>query len=151
MNKRYKTNSAVILMLIRKNGLSEEVLLQKRKNTGYCDGYYDLSASGHVEKNESMQMALIRESYEELGIKIKMEDVEFVSLIHKGNMVGDVYYNGYFKVNKYEGEPKITEPDKNDEIKWVNINDLPNNLIDDRKIAIYNYIHNIPYTEYGWK
>lgn len=45
MKERYKTLSAVILMLIREKNGVEEILLQKRKNTGYMDGYYDLSAS----------------------------------------------------------------------------------------------------------
>ena len=45
MKERYRTLSAVILMLTRENNGKEEILLQKRKNTGYMDGYWDCSAS----------------------------------------------------------------------------------------------------------
>lgn len=45
MKERYRTLSAVMLMLIREKNGVEEILLQKRKNTGYMDGYYDFSAS----------------------------------------------------------------------------------------------------------
>ena len=77
MNERFKTCSAVMLMLIRKdNNGQEEILLQKRKNTGYMDGYWDFSASGHVEDNEPMKMAMLREASEELGINIKNDDLE---------------------------------------------------------------------------
>ena len=68
--KRFKTPSSVALILIRNNNGKEEILLQKRKNTGYMDGYYDLGASGHVENKETMKMALIRETKEEIGINI---------------------------------------------------------------------------------
>ena len=82
MKERFLTRSAVILMLIRNTDKGEEILLQKRKNTGYMDGYYDLSASGHVEKDESMTSALIREAKEEIGIDIMSEDIEFVTMMH---------------------------------------------------------------------
>lgn len=113
-------------------------------------GFYDLSASGHVDANESMKHAMCREAYEELGIKIKEEDLEFVCMIHK-NSNGHIYYNGYFKANNWIGNPVINEPDKNEELKWFNINKLPSNVVDDRVIAIQNYKSNIKYDEYGWK
>ena len=149
MSERFKSFSAVMLLLTRKNENNEEILFQKRKNTGYCDGFYDLSASGHVDANESMKHAMCREAKEELNIDIKEEDLEFVCLIHK-NSNGYIDYNGYFKANKWVGEPIINEPQKNEELKWININDLPSNVVDDRVVAIQNYKNNIKYSEYGW-
>ena len=151
MKERYKTLSAVMLMLIRENNGTEEILLQKRKNTGYMDGHWDCSASGHVENMESMKMAMQREAKEELCIDIDVHDLEFVSLIHKINGVDTIYYNGYFKAKKWKGEPKIGEPNKNEEIRWFDIHNLPDNLVDDRKDAIKNYIQKIPYSEFGWE
>lgn len=58
-----------------------------------------------------------------------------------------IYYNTYFKVTKWEGEPKINEPDKIEEIKWCNVDELPENLIDIRKNGIKNYLGNIYYSE----
>ncbi len=150
MKERYRTLSAVMLMLIREKNGVEEILLQKRKNTGYMDGYWDYSASGHVENMESMKMAMKREAKEELLIDIDIKDLEFVSLVHKINGKDTIYYNGYFKTTKWKNEPKIGEPEKNEEIKWFDIHHLPENLVDDRKEAIYNYIHKIPYSEFGW-
>ena len=97
MKERYRTLSAVMLMLIRENNGKEEILLQKRKNTGYMDGYWDYSASGHVENKESMKMAMKREAKEELCIDINIDDLEFISLIHKINGEDIIYYNGYLK------------------------------------------------------
>lgn len=145
LKQRYKTLSAVILILSRIKDGKEEVLLQKRKNTGYMDGFYDLSASGHVEENETSKMALIREASEEIGINLNISDVEFVTMIH--DIKETPYYNIYFKATKWEGTPIINEPDKIEEIKWCNINELPENFMNLRKEGIINYIEKIPYIE----
>ena len=150
MGERFKTLSAVFLLLTREKDNHEEVLFQKRKNTGYCDGFYDLSSSGHVEANESMKHAMCREAREELGIDINEDELEFVCMIHKHSSDGLIYYNGYFKANKWYGEPIINEPEKNEELKWIDINNLPTNIVNDRVIAIENYKSNIKYSEYGW-
>lgn len=150
MDERFKSLSAVILLLTKASENGEEILFQKRKNTGYGDGKYDLAASGHVEANESMKHAMCREAEEELGIKIDEDDLEFICLIHKNSRNGNIYYNGYFKAKKWRGEPIINEPEKNEELKWFNINYLPKNIVDDRAIAIENYKKGIKYSEYGW-
>ena len=105
---------------------------------------------GHVENMESMKMAMQREAKEEICINIDIKDLEFVSLIHKINGKDTIYYNGSFKTTKWKGEPIIGEPNKNEEIKWFDIHHLPENLIDDRKEAICNYLNNIAYSEFGW-
>ena len=149
MKERFKNPSAVMLLLTRVQDGCEEILFQKRKNTWFCDGYYDLSASGHVDENESMKHAMCREAKEELGITIKEDDLEFTCLIHK-NSEGNIYYNGYFEANKWVGNPCINEPEKNEELKWININNLPSNIVNDRYLAIDNYKKWIKYSEFGW-
>lgn len=149
MKERFKTASAVMLMLMKNTDDGEMILLQKRKNTGFADGQYDFAATGHVEENEPMKVAMCREAKEELDIIVKPEDLEFVCLMHK-NIGNGSYYSAYFKAIKWEGTPKINEPEKNDELKWANINELPENTIIDRKEIVKNYINNIKYCEYGW-
>lgn len=152
MKERFLTKSAVILLLIRNTVEGEEILLQKRQNTGYMDGYYDLSASGHVEKDEPMTNALIREAKEEIGIDINQEDIEFVTMMHTNTPeTKQIYYNGFFKVAKYNGEVKVNEPTKCEEVKWFKLNELPQNILKDRFQAIKNYMNNIKYSEFGWK
>lgn len=151
MKERFLTKSAVILMLIRNTDSGEEILLQKRKNTGYMDGFYDLSASGHVEENEPMTSTLIREAKEEIGIDIMLEDIEFVTMMHtKTPETGQLYYNGFFKVIKYKKEIKINELEKCEELKWFKLNELPKNILQDRLQAIKNYMINKKYSEFGW-
>ena len=47
-----------------------QVLLQQRQNTGYMDGHWSFSAAGHVERDESVTAAAVREVWEELGVSI---------------------------------------------------------------------------------
>ena len=44
-----------------------EVLLQRRQNTGYMDGFWVAGAAGHVEPGETARHAAVREAREELG------------------------------------------------------------------------------------
>ena len=48
------------------------------------------------------------------------------------------------------GEPRINEPEKNEELKWIPINELPSNIVNDRYIAIENYKNGTKYSEFGW-
>lgn len=137
-------------MLMRSTADGEEILLQKRKNTGFADGFYDFSASGHVEDNESMKAAVCREAKEELDIDLDPENLEFVCLIHK-NIGNGIYYNAYFKAVHWNGEPRINEPYKNEELRWFSLDTLPDNIVNDRIAAIENYKSGVNYSEYGWK
>lgn len=141
---RYKTPSAVFAVFIK----NSQVLLQKRNNIRYADGMYDFAVSGHVEKNESMMTTLIRECKEELGIDINKKNIEFGTFIHKRDQ-SIVYCNVYFLV-RGDDDFKINEPEKCSELKWFYIKDLPEELIEDRRIALENMIHKITYSEMGW-
>ena len=149
MSNRFLTKSAVMLMVFRNK--KEEVLLQKKQNTGYMDGYWDFSATGHVEENESMKQSAQREAFEEIGIITKLDDIKFATMAHKySENSGIIYYNGYFYVENFSDEPSILEPNKCTELRWFKVDSLPDNLIPDRLIAINNYFRNIPYHEIGW-
>ena len=109
----------------------------------------DLSCSGHVEKDEAMSDTVLRECAEELGLSIKREDLKFICFIHKRD--GDkIYYYGYFMCEKFEGEPQIMESGKCSQLLWADLDNLPQDLIPDRKAAIDAYFNSVNYMEYGW-
>ena len=146
--ERFMTPSAVFGVIIIKDN---KILLQRRQNTGYRDGYYDFAATGHVENMEKLTSAMVRELKEELNIDVMENDLKFMTLIHRKDIVfGTIYYDTYFLVEKYNGIPIIHEPLKCDELKWFSLDHLPDNLIHDREIALKNYMSDIAYSEYGW-
>ncbi len=141
--ERFQMHATVALLLID-NG---KVLLMKQSNTGYMDGYYGM-VSGHLEKNESLVQAIIRETYEEVGIVIKEENIRVVCEIRRGD--NDNYFNYFLTTSSYEGIPTIKEPDKCDELIWCDLNHLPDNTIVAQKRAVYNYLHGIVFDEYDF-
>lgn len=151
MNKPYLTPSAIILMLMRERGGKKQVLLQRRQNTGFADGLWDFSCAGHVEQGESMTAAAVREAKEELGVTVSAESLRFAVLLHKCDKPCNlVYYNAYFVCTEFVEEPTICEPKKCSELKWFDLDNLPEDLIDDRKRALKASLDGTHYVEYGW-
>ena len=123
MEEIYKCAIVVDLMLTRENNEKKEILLALRKNTGFCDGEYELPG-GHVEANEDLLDAMIRESKEELNIELKREDLKIEHILHhyKGNRIKFL-----ISAKKYEGTLQVGEPDKCEKLGWFDIKKLPNN------------------------
>lgn len=107
-----------------------EVFLMRRFQTGWMDGKYGL-ASGHMEEGESPITAAIRETKEEAGIDVKPEDLKFVLVMHRKPVhEGDAeYIDFFFTTEKWDGEPKLMEPEKCDEIGWFSLGALPENIL----------------------
>lgn len=147
--ERFTAPAGVVLLLTREKDGKTQLLLQRRQNTGFADGFYDFSCSGHVEKDERMSDTVLRECCEELGLHIKKTDIQFICFVHKRDPE-KIYFYGYFICNKFEGEPKITEPGKCSELVWADIDKLPEDVIPDRREVLKAYFNGIRYLEYGW-
>ena len=143
IKERFKLCSAVYLLLIKDN----KILLSRRFNTGWMDGKYSL-ISGHLDGNETVSMAMIREAFEEAKIKIKKEDLTPATVIHRNS--DKEYVDFFFVAEKWEGEITIGEPEKCDDLSWFSLGNLPNNLLPHINEAIENYKNKIPFFESGW-
>src|SRR4051812_28584615 len=111
--ERHKAVPAAYLLL-KKDG---KILLGRRQNTTYYDGWYGSGASGHVEAGELPIDAVLREAKEEIGIDIKPEDVVFAHAMYRVAHDESGERVDYFFITKnWTGEPKIMEPDKCDDL-----------------------------------
>jgi len=135
---------AVHLFLINDN----KVLLLRRFNTGYEDGNYSVVA-GHIDGGEDVYTAMIREAKEEAGIDILLENLEIVQVMHR-KKADEERIDYFFKCEKWNGTIEIKEPDKCDELIWVNIYNLPNNTVDYIRDSINNFNKNVRFSIYGW-
>lgn len=144
MENRFKMLVAVHLVLVQ----DDQVLLAKRFNTGYEDGKFSVPA-GHVDEGESSLSAMVREAEEEVAITIQKEDLEFGHVMHRRGNRESVDF--FFVCRKWQGTPKINEPDKCDGIEWFPINQLPENAIEYVKVGIGRSLeNNANYTEMGY-
>lgn len=107
-----------------------EILFQKRDNTGFADGYYQLPA-GHVESKhvlwesgEDLAWALVREMQEELGIVIDINKLFSPYTQFNYGEGTSSYFNIFFEIWEYVWEIQNMEPDKCAELLWI----LPKNF-----------------------
>ena len=145
MSGHFRAFSAIFPFILQKDEDRTEILLHRRQNTGYQDGKWDIAGSGHVDEGETAQLAIVRECKEELGIDVKIEDLTFMHLSHR--LSERTYFDIYFIVNKYVGIPSIMEAEKCFELKWFDIDDLPPDMIECRRIAIQAYKNKDYYNE----
>lgn len=94
-----------------------KVLICKRPQTK-SNGLLWEFAGGKVEKNETLQDALIRECFEELSVQIKVDD--FIMKTEYSYPDVDVEIN-FFYAQIINGHEKCLE---HCEIKWVNFDEL---------------------------
>lgn len=119
---RHKVIPAVYLILRRQDG---NILLIKRANTGYMDGWYSMP-SGHLDGGETADMAMVREAKEEVGIDIRQSDLRMVHLLHRMAEEGDhERFDVGFEATVWQGRPKNAEPEKCDELLWADPAELP--------------------------
>ncbi|HVF26411.1 MAG TPA: NUDIX domain-containing protein [Anaerolineales bacterium] len=131
----------VHLFFFREN----QILLLRRFNTGFRDGEYSIPA-GHLDGGETVMSAAAREAQEEVGVKI--DDIVFSSVMHRTE--DDERVDFFVHVLKWLGEPFNAEPDKCDDLCWVDINKLPANTVPYVRRALDNHLSNIQFDEFGW-
>lgn len=134
----------VHLFLFRGN----QILLLRRYQTGYMDGHYSLPA-GHLDGEEMVRMAGVREAREEIGVRIDPADMVFAGVFHRHD--DDERVDFFVQVRNWSGEPVNAEPGKCDELRWADLDGLPENTVPYVQRAIENFRAGIPFEEFGWK
>lgn len=142
---RGTTNIPVVGVIIKKDG---KILAVRRANTDYQNGYYGLPA-GHVEAWESFSAAACREVLEEVGLRITPQQLRQVLTVHERHS-DDVRLAAIFEAIDWEGEPINAEPDKHDEITWLDPANLPENLMETLAFTLQSIAAGKTYAEYGW-
>ena len=143
--ERFMVRAAVYLILIK----NDKVLLSRRHKTGWMDGMYSLIA-GHIDGNEPVRDAMLREAYEEAGIKIERKDLIPNKVLHRKSNDCE-YMDFFFTAKKWGGKPKIMEPNKCDGMSWFPVNNLPSNTLPYIRNVIENLNNKVAFIESGWK
>jgi len=125
----------------------DQVLLIRRYNTGFADGQYSVPA-GHLDGGETVIAAAAREAQEEVGIQLDAACIRFSHVMHRRD--GEERVDFFVQVLEWNGEPINAEPDNCDEIRWVNVDDLPGNTVPYIKKALHNHRNGIKFDEFGW-
>ena len=138
--ERFKLRVSANLLLIKDNN----ILLLRRYKTPWGNGKYTV-ISGHIDGNETIAEAMVREAKEEAGIELEAAHLITVHAMHR---IADIECIDFFlTADSWKGEPKNTEPDKADDVRWFSLNDLPHNILPNIKAAIHYYQSHIAFSE----
>jgi 8-oxo-dGTP pyrophosphatase MutT (NUDIX family) len=147
--ERHFVVAAVHLILIKKG----RILLLRRYNTGWSDGKYSVVA-GHLERNETVESAMVREAMEEAGISVGKRDLEFAHVMHRKSAQArksdENRIDFFFRARKWRGVPKNMEPDKCDDLRWFELDALPENMVPYVRHVIADILSGKTYSEVGW-
>lgn len=101
-----------------------KLLLGKRKNA-YGAGTWGLPG-GHLEFGESVKKAAARELEEETGLRA--DNFAFVNVIN--DLHNDQHYLqiGFLAEGVENTEPILKEPDRTEEWKWFDLDNLPKEI-----------------------
>lgn len=144
MSQKNRFRLKFAVYLIPRDG--NKVLLSLRQNTGWKDGWFSLVA-GHVDGGEAAELAMIREAKEEIGIDIRPEDLRHVYTMHRlGDDPNDEYVDVGFECKWWTGEITNCEPEKCGELRWVDVSNLPENVLEHVRVVLENYPKGITYS-----
>lgn len=143
MDIRHTLRCAVYGIFVK----NRKILLLLRKGTGWMDGMYGLPA-GHLEKNEELKEALVREIREEVGLTTDPSNLTLYHVMHRNKKDNFEYMDFFFRVEYWEGEPSNNELHKAEHVKWFDIDALPENIVPNVKSGIECYKNKIFFSEF---
>lgn len=114
-------------MLLVENG-RDEVLLQRRSQSKLGGGRWDVSATSHVRRSETYEMAIARCAAHELGIGQPLAWRRVLSYVYTERL-GEWSENEFCSLfaGRYDGplSPNFTELE---ELRWVRLADLASEI-----------------------
>lgn len=120
--KRFQFLVAVHCFFIK----DQQLLLLKRAQTGYKDGYWSVPA-GHVDGHESIAEAAARESQEEVVLKIKVDQPQHV--MHRICSPNEERIDFFYLIKDWSGSPIVAEPEKSSAVEFFALDNLPEKMV----------------------
>jgi 8-oxo-dGTP diphosphatase len=104
---------------------NKQILVGKRKNAN-GEGCWGLPGGG-MDAGETPRQSAAREAKEETGVIIDPDGIQFATFTNDIFLEesGEHWITLYFISRAYKGEPKIMEPHKCEEWRWVDLDDIP--------------------------
>ncbi|MCT7350695.1 MULTISPECIES: NUDIX domain-containing protein [unclassified Streptomyces] len=126
------------------------LLGQRHPDSAYAGGQWHLLA-GHVER-EPARTCVAREAMEEAKLVVAEEDLVLVHTVHLLDHEDAVpRVQLFFRPRRWEGEPRVLEPDKCLRWAWWPVDRLPEPTVPYTRAAIEGIRAGRLYTEIGWE
>ncbi len=114
------------------NGKKEMALQLRSKNIKFCPNHWCTAAAGHVSSGETYEQAALRETEEEIGIKLKLE------FLYKDLYIDNFRKTGLKKIlasfkSTYSGPFKIN-PDEVEKVEFFSLDKIQEMISSGEKI-----------------
>ena len=114
-------------MLLERAG--QIVTLRRAQDAAYASSLLCLP-SGHVETGEHVLRTAIRETAEETGIEVGLDQVRCAAVVHHRSPGGQARIGWFFAAEAgWAGEPVNREPAKHSELVWIDPAAPPADLV----------------------
>lgn len=111
-----------------------EILLVKRVDSGRWSGMWTLPG-GRIDPGESWRHCAVRETLEETGVRLNVEDANSELVLHYQDSGGArVYY--FSRWNQYQGDPVNREPKQHSAVAWFSLYALPDDMAQHLSLGI---------------
>jgi 8-oxo-dGTP diphosphatase len=138
----------VLLLLVR----GDQVLLALRRGTGYADGLWNLP-SGKLEAGEDAVSGVLRETREEIGLRLDPADVRLAVTVHHRSRDLSARIGLVFAATHEpgrHGEPVNAEPGKCAGIRWFPADRLPPETYPYSAAGVKAFRDGEPFVLSGW-
>ncbi len=125
----------VDLLLLYTRG--QELLVGLRRG-GFAANEWD-TPSGKLEPGETLQHGMVREAFEETGLRLPAEQLRVAAITHWYPPDGVPRIGVFFHLEAdppRHGEPRIAEPAKCGELRWAPLEALPAPLLRYTEIGV---------------
>lgn len=96
------------------------LLAQKRAKTVHNGGFYDVSAGGHIDDEETPIEGAIREAKEELGVDVSPSELVFLCAYRVSDKIVYIYIS-----DRTEKDDVFTlDPEEVESVEWVELKNL---------------------------
>ncbi|MBK3576674.1 NUDIX domain-containing protein [Streptomyces sp. MBT65] len=132
----------VAAVIVHDRAAGRVVLIQRGEHAKFGRGMWDLPV-GKNEPGEPVTATAVRELYEETGLVVAAESLEVVHVIHAalGVQAPSGYLTVVFVTDEWTGEPENREPLKHAQVRWVDVDAVPENFVKGNAQALDRYLH----------
>ncbi|MEU3985723.1 NUDIX domain-containing protein [Streptomyces sp. NPDC026672] len=143
----------VAAVIVHDKAADRVVLLQRGQNAKFAQGLWDLPV-GKSEPGEPVTETAVRELYEETGLTVKPESLKVAHVIHGawGVEAPNGFLTVVFVAEEWSGEPENREPRKHAQVRWVDVDSVPEEFVDTTASALRRYLSGGPQVSLdGWE